>query len=234
MASRDEVSAAREVAYRAARQETGAALRNWLSHPRQLAPWVAISALIAAILLVATLVIGNVAHADPSRGGQLIAADPRTRFADMTFVSGRNLTVLLLHLMVCLATYLARRSLPLQAEEMSGMNRAVHHHAAGPALIVVAGLTLYSIGQQAYILGHALADASSVLGMSPDAVLLRLLPHAVPELIAVFLPLAAALWLQREDRAHDLLAATVACAIIGVPVVLASAWIEVAVASHYF
>ncbi|WP_320669586.1 stage II sporulation protein M [Patulibacter defluvii] len=234
MASRDEVAAARVVARNAALRESRRALREWLRHPGEIVPWIGLSALIAATLLVCTLVVAAIASPDPSLAGQLIAADPSARTGDFLFVLGRNGTVLALHLMVCVATYLVRRSLPLQAGELRGLQRAVHHHAAKPALLIVAGLTAFSLLQQAVTLGHTLADVAADSHTSPALILVRLLPHAAPELTAVFLPLAAVMWLEKRERSQDLLAATIVCAVIAIPVVILSAWIEVAVASRFF
>jgi hypothetical protein len=233
MATSEQVAAARLVARDAAVRDTRAALRSWLRSPAQLAPWVGLSALIAALLLVATFVVALVATPHPG-GGTLIAADPSTRLSDGLFVLGRNLTVLALHLMVCLATYLVRRSLPLQATGLRGVQGWVHRHAAGPALLVVVLLTLFSLVQQALALGQALADSSASEGLSVAGLLLRLLPHAAPELVAVFLPLAAVIWLEHRGRGRELLAAIAACTIVAVPVVALSAWLEVAVASRFF
>lgn len=233
MATSEEVAAARLVARDAAVRDTRGALRSWLRAPSQLLPWVALSALIAALLLVATLAVAVLSTPHPD-GGTLIAADPSTRFSDGLFVLGRNLTVLALHLLVCFATYLVRRSLPLQADGFRGVQGWVHRHAAGPALLVVVLLTLFSLVQQALTLGHALADASGPAGLTPAGLLLRLLPHAVPELVAVFLPLAAVIWLEHQGRHRDLLAAMATCTIVAVPVVALSAWVEVAVASRLF
>ncbi|EHN11487.1 hypothetical protein PAI11_16450 [Patulibacter medicamentivorans] len=234
MASRDEVAAARVVARNAAVRESRGALRQWLRHPLEILPWVGLSALIAATLLVCTLVVAAIASPDPSLAGQLIAADPTVRTSDFLFVLGRNGTVLALHLMVCFATYLVRRSLPLQAAEMRGLQGVVHRHAATPALLVVAALTAFSLLQQAVTLGHTLADVAAESHTSPALILVRLLPHAAPELTAVFLPLAAVMWLEQKQRSQDLLAATIVCAVIAIPVVILSAWIEVAVASRFF
>ena len=53
------------------------------------------------------------------------------------------------------------------------------------------------------------------------------MPHALPELVALFLPLAAWLIASRRDRWDELLAATVVTVSVAVPVLLASGAIEV-------
>jgi len=51
-------------------------------------------------------------------------------------------------------------------------------------------------------------------------------PHALPELIALFLPLAAWIIASRKQDWQDLLAATFVTVAIAVPVLLASAAVE--------
>lgn len=233
MAHSEEMVAARLAARNAAIADTRVALRSWSDRPSQLLPWVAISAIIAAILLLATYIVAVTATPEQT-SGSLIAADPSAHWADFGFILGRNFTVLLLHLMVCFATYLVRRSLPIQAGEMRGFQAWIHRNASTPALLLVVALTIYSILQQALVLGHSLADLSAHGDMTAAGILVRLLPHAVPELIAVFLPLAAALWLESRDRNKELLAAVAACVVIAVPVVIASAFVEVVIASDFF
>jgi hypothetical protein len=233
MAATDEVTAARLAARDAAVADTRAALSSWLRRPSQLLPWVGLSAIVSAILLLGTYIVAIATPADPS-GGALIAADPSARWVDFGFVLGRNFTVLLLHLLVCFATYLVRRSIPIQAGELSGVQGWVHRHAQRPALLVVIALTVFSIVQQALNLGHGLASVAAQGQYAEAGILVRLLPHAVPELVAVFLPLAAVVWLEAQDRNRDLLAAVAACTVVAVPVIVVSAWIEVAVASSFF
>ena len=51
--------------------------------------------------------------------------------------------------------------------------------------------------------------------------LLTLLPHAIPELVSLFLPLAAWIVASRRDDWQDLLAATAVTVAVAVPVLLA-------------
>jgi hypothetical protein len=229
----EHLSAARVAARAAAIDDTRTALRGWVRRPSQLLPWFGLSAIITAILLLAVYVVSVVATPEATTG-KLIAADPSARLSDVVFVVRHNLVVLLLHLMVCFATYLVRRSLPLQAEALPGFQGWIHRHASAPALLVVVALTVSSILLQALSLGHALADLAAQSPLTQAGILVRLLPHALPELLVVFLPLAAALWLEREGRTHDLLAAVVACAVVAMPVILVSAVIEVVIASAFF
>jgi len=62
--------------------------------------------------------------------------------------------------------------------------------------------------------------------VSPGLLLLGVLPHALPELIALFLPLAAWIIASRRGEWEQLLAATLVTVALALPVLLASAFIE--------
>jgi uncharacterized membrane protein SpoIIM required for sporulation len=62
--------------------------------------------------------------------------------------------------------------------------------------------------------------------------LIGLSPHAVPELVALFLPLAAWIIASRQGRWHELLAATFVTVALAIPVLIAAAFIEVYVSPH--
>jgi hypothetical protein len=63
--------------------------------------------------------------------------------------------------------------------------------------------------------------------MSPATLLLALSLHAIPELTALFLPLAAWVVASRRGDWHKLLAATAVTVGIAIPVLLASCMVEV-------
>ncbi len=61
-----------------------------------------------------------------------------------------------------------------------------------------------------------------------------MLPHAIPELIALFLPLAAWIIASRRGEWEQLLAATVVTVALAVPVLVVAAFVEVYVSPHLF
>jgi uncharacterized membrane protein SpoIIM required for sporulation len=63
--------------------------------------------------------------------------------------------------------------------------------------------------------------------MSEALLLVGLLPHALPELVALFLPLAAWMTASRRGDWHELLAATVVTVLLAAPVIAAAAVVEV-------
>jgi hypothetical protein len=77
------------------------------------------------------------------------------------------------------------------------------------------------------VLGSGASTISAQLGIGRGTLMLTLLPHAVPELIALFLPLAAWLVASRRGAWNELLAATAATTAMAVPVLLLAASVEV-------
>jgi Stage II sporulation protein M len=107
------------------------------------------------------------------------------------------------------------------------------HEKAGPLAIgFVICATTFSLCTQAYIIGGGASSIAAQLGTSPGVLLLALAPHAVPELFALFLPLAAWIIASRAERWEDLLAATFVTVGIAVPILLAAAAVETWVSPH--
>jgi hypothetical protein len=127
---------------------------------------------------------------------------------------------------------MAGSSLPVVAKGHSGVWRRVHDRAGPLAISFVIAATLFSLATQAYALGHRAADVSAQLGTSPLVLLLGLLPHALPELTALFLPLAAWTLASRRGAWEELLAATFVTVAVAVPVLVAAAAVEIWVTPH--
>ena len=134
--------------------------------------------------------------------------------------------------MACVAGFMAGSSLPIVAQGHTGWLRRVHDRSGKLAIAFVAAATLFSLSTQAYALGAAAATAAADRGMSPGILMLGLLPHALPELCALFLPLAAWIIASRRGAWNTLLAATFVTTAIAVPVLVAAAAFEVWVTPH--
>jgi hypothetical protein len=215
-------------------RRTRTTLRAWQRRPLPvLGAWVVGSSLAAVGLLCAVLVVSALsAHfvqplqlRPPFAVGQL---------GDIATVLSHNLLVLALHAMACVAGFIAGSSLPLQAESKSGVSRWVHEHGGRIAIAFVFCATAFSLSAQAYLLGHTLAGVAHFLKVSPALLLVAVLPHAIPELIALFLPLAAWIIASRRGEWDQLLAATVVTVAIALPVLVIAALIEVYVSPHLF
>ena len=206
--------------------DTKRALARWNAAPvRVLAPWLLLSVAITCGLLVAVYVIAKLSKPDSTLyyvPGYHSPADAE----DYLGVLYRNSLVLALHAMACVAGFMAGSSLPLSASKRSGLSRWVHEKAGPLAIAFVVCATLFSLTTQAYILGGGVASIAKQFGLPPGTLLLALAPHAVPELVALFLPLAAWMIASRRDDWHELLAATFVTVAVAVPVLLASAAVE--------
>ncbi len=215
-------------------RRTRSTLRLWQRRPgRVLGRW-ALGSLAAALgLLGAVLAIATLSHGYE----QIISLSPPFAVGDtqnVTEILGHNLLVLALHAMACVAGFIAGSSLPLQAESHSGVSRWVHEHGGRLAIGFVVCATTFSLSAQAYVLGHTLAGVSGFLRVSPALLLLGLLPHAIPELMALFLPLAAWIIASRRGEWDQLLAATLVTVAIALPVLVLAAFVEVYVSPHLF
>jgi hypothetical protein len=208
-------------------RDTKLALRRWNEAPGAvLAPWCLLSAAIAVALLFATYAVAKFTTPDHTRyliPGYNIDAT----FGDYVHVLIRNSLVLALHALACIAGFMAGSSLPLSASQRSGIDRWVHEKAGPLAIGFVVCATLFSLCTQAYIIGGEASALAGQIGTTPGKLILVRLPHAVPELFALFLPLAAWMIASRRDDWHELLAATVVTVTMAVPIVLASAAVEV-------
>jgi len=183
--------------------------------------------LLGAIWAISEVSLGSVSPVSPSEPPFVLGGA-----ADVWPILIHNLLVLALHAMACVAGFIAGSSLPLQAGYHSGLTRLVHDRGRPVALACVVGATTFSLSMQAYALGTGTAAVAAALHAAPGLVLAGLLPHALPELAALFLPLAAWIIASRRREWDQLLAATIVTCVLAIPVlVLAAIW-EVFGAPH--
>jgi uncharacterized membrane protein SpoIIM required for sporulation len=206
-------------------RETRGALLEWRDNPRPvLRGWLLGGLGFAAALLGAVLVVASLVQPDLTYlyiPGVSFEADLEDYFA----VIWRNGLVLALHAVACVAGFIAGSSLPLQAEQMTGFKRLIHEKARPLAFAWVVAVITFSLVTQAYILGSTGATLADQLEISPATLVLTVAPHALAELTAVFLPLAAWTIASRRNEWGNLLAATFATVAVAVPMlVVAAAW----------
>ena len=193
--------------------------------------WVFWSVVIAFTLLVAVYLVARISTPDPS--GTYIPGYRRPPSVDdIGLILFRNSLVLALHAFACVAGFIALNSLPYSAARRSGISRTIHEKAGPYAMLFVAGATLFSLSTQAYFLGATLSSAAAQFDLADFHLLLLLLPHAVPELTALFLPLAAWLIASRRGDWDQLLAATLVTVAVAIPTLLLSVSVEVFVFPH--
>jgi hypothetical protein len=212
--------------------DTRAVLQDWRFRPATvLAPWATGSLVVALLLIAATWVVAMLTAPDPGYWS-LQGVGRVGHWEDFFFILYRNSLVLGLHAMACVAGFIAGTTLPVAAQGYSGWWRRVHDRAGTLAIGFVACATVFSLCTQAYALGSQAAGLAAWRDMSPALFLLGHLPHAIPELCALFLPLAAWILASRRGAWHELLAATFVTTAIAVPVVVAAAAVEVWLTPH--
>jgi hypothetical protein len=217
---------AEELAFVQGWAHTRHALVRWRREPiRTLAPWTLGALAVAGALLLVVWLIAQLTTPDPT-GVQFPGVSYPAVASDFGFVLYRNGLVLALHALACVAGFMAGSSLPTVAEGYTGVMRKIHDKAGPLAIGFVILATLFSLTTQAYALGHGASDLAGALDLPPALLLVGLLPHALPELTALFLPLAAWTIASRRGEWKDLLAATFVTVAIAVPVLVVAAAVE--------
>jgi len=208
-------------------RDTRTTLAGWNRRPwRTLGPWLAGSAAIAVALLASVWIIARLSQPDATPLLPPGLYRPGT-LGDVGFVLYRNSLVLALHGMACVAGFIAGSSLPLASERYTGIWRTIHDRAGPLAIGFVVCATTFSLCTQAYVLGNGASTLAAQLDLSPALLLLAISGHAFPELVALFLPLAAWIIASRRRDWHELLAATFVTVTLAVPVLVLSAFVEV-------
>jgi len=206
--------------------DTRETLKRWNARPSTaLMPWGIASLGVAVLLLAATYVVATISTPDPSGAAFPGVSRPAT-LGDFGFVLFRNGLVLALHSMACIAGFMAGSSLPQVAEGYKGVWRKVHEWAGPLAIAFVGAATLFSLFTQAYALGGGASTLAAELHVSPALLIVGILPHAIPELFALFLPLAAWTLASRAGRWEELLAATFVTTGIAIPILVVAAAVE--------
>ena len=221
------MSAANQHVFSNGMRDTRATLEMWAERPRQvLGAWVALSLAVASALLAAVWVVAGVLTPDLTPvhiAGLTYPSEPD----DLLPILWRNSLVLALHGTACIAGFIAGASMPIAAAQRTGFNRWIHVKAGEFAIVFVAAVTLFSLSTQALFLGFQGSSIAFQLQISNLELILSVLPHALLELTALFLPLAAWLVASRRGDWDQLLAATFVTVSAAVPALLLAVSMEV-------
>jgi len=188
--------------------------------------WLALGLAIALTLLGAVWVVAGLLTPDITPIHLPGLTEP-TGPGDLLPILWRNSLVLALHATACVAGFIAGASMPIAAAQRSGLSRWVHVKAGQFAILFVAAVTIFSLSTQALYLGFQGSTIAFQLQISHAALILSVLPHAIPELTALFLPLAAWLIASRRGEWNQLLAATFLTVALAIPTLVVAATIEV-------
>ncbi|MGN6665026.1 MAG: stage II sporulation protein M [Solirubrobacterales bacterium] len=213
-------------------RDTRETLDAWSGHPwRVLRGWLALSLAIALTLLAAVWFVAGLLTPDITPL-HLPGLTSSSRPADLLPILWRNSLVLALHATACIAGFIAGASMPIAASQRTGFSRWVHVKAGELAIVFVSAVTLFSLSTQALYLGFQGSTLAYQLHISRLELILSVLPHAIPELTALFLPLAAWLLASRRGEWNQLLAATFVTVMLAIPTLVIAATIEVYVWPH--
>jgi hypothetical protein len=221
------MSAANQHVFSHGIRDTRATLEMWSERPwRVLGAWAALSLAIALALLTATWFVAGLLTPDLTPvhiAGLTYSSEPD----DLLPILWRNSLVLALHGTACVAGFIAGASMPIAAAERTGLSRWIHVKAGEFAILFVCAVTLFSLCTQALYLGFQGSTIAYQLQITRLELILSVLPHALLELTALFLPLAAWLIASRRGEWNQLLAATFITVLLAIPALLLAATIEV-------
>jgi hypothetical protein len=226
------MSAANQHVFSHGMRDTRETFAAWNERPwAVLRGWLALSVAIALALLTATWFAAGLLTPDLTPihlPGLTEPAEP----SDLLPILWRNSLVLALHGTACVAGFIAGASMPIAAARRTGLSRWVHVKAGELAILFVCAVTLFSLGTQALYLGFQGSTLAFQLHVTRLELVLSVLPHALLELTALFLPLAAWLIASRRGEWNQLLAATFITVALAIPALVVAATIEVYVWPH--
>jgi hypothetical protein len=207
-------------------RDTRATFDRWRGDPGPvLGPWLAGAFAIAVAMLLAVWVISGLVPVDITPYA-LPGVDVDPGFGDFAHIYLRNLLVLALHAFACVAGFIAGSSMPIVAETKTGLSRFVHERAGPVAIGWVVLVTVFSLLTQVLYLSQLCAQIANQYEISTGVLVLTVAPHALLELTAVFLPLAAWLIASRRGEWDELLAATFVTVAIALPMLVVAALLE--------
>jgi hypothetical protein len=213
-------------------RQTRSILEQWGENPWPvIRTWLLGAVLIALGLLGAVTVAASVLK--PDYGFHYEPTVPHGLELDRILaVLGRNSLVLALHAFACVAGFIAGATLPLSAERRTGLSRVIHEKARPIAFGWVITVTCFSLLTQTLALGLVGSTIAYQEFISVPVLVLTALPHALLELTAVFLPLAAWTIASRKGEWDQLLAATMVTVLMAIPMLIVAATWEVYVWPH--
>jgi hypothetical protein len=226
------MSASNEHVFSHGMRDTRETFEVWNEHPwAVLRGWLALSEAIALALLGAVWVVAGMLTPDLTPihlPGLTSPSEP----GDLLPILWRNSLVLALHATACVAGFIAGASMPIAAARRRGFSRWIHVKAGELAILFVCAVTFFSLATQSLYLGFQGATIASQLHLTRLELIFSVLPHAIPELTALFLPLAAWLIASRRGEWNQLLAATFITVALAIPTLIVAATVEVYVWPH--
>jgi hypothetical protein len=200
----------------------------------QFSRWLIVSFLIACCMLVGTALAATWAAApDASAGDYNLLVNSSDRWGDWQYLLIRNHLVLGIHFGACIIGAIIGRRRGYHGNVSShsfnpDLPKWVSHAALWYAWIV----TLSSIVAQTLKSGEIVADVAASLGVPPSLLVCALVPHALIELTAIFLPLGLFIREARVGKLDNMGLWSVQAALVAIPMLVVAATIEVLVSPH--
>lgn len=216
-------------------------MRSHLAPWSEIRRWFAVSAVITVVMLVGVTITAMIVPADPWEGqfSRLLGDDSHARPIPAGYevmnIFLRNLLVLALHFFACLVGAIIGREhkpLPEKWKKYERFHSEMPKWVADASLAYAMTVTLASIALQTTGLGFVLADLSAYAQLAPWQLTLLVTPHAIPELIGIFLPLALFSIQARKHELRPLNDWAWQSFVIGLPLIFGAALIEVFVSPH--
>lgn len=202
--------------------------------------WFAVSAVISAVMLVGTVIAGSLLPGDPGDGSHSLLLGSYSYVREPAWenfmnIFSKNLLVLLLHFFCCLVGAIIgrpHRPLPEKWAKFGNLHSELPKWMADLALVYAFTATLASVAIQTTGLGFILADISSYTDLAPWQLGLEILPHALFELPAIFLPLGLFLIQAKKKELRPLNTYAWQSLLIALPLIIIAALIETFITPH--
>ncbi len=191
--------------------------------------WAAVAAGVAAVLLATVALLAGHDAGDYRVGLSSGLLTRHHDLGDVLYVFRRNLLVLGIHLCACWISAIVgrpHRPAPARLGRLGVLHRPVPAWLGRASLAYALLVTFLSVAVQAIALGRELASLHDASAVPSLRLLWLVLPHAVPELVAVFLPLGLFLLEARRGRLERLGPRSLQAAAVALPVLLLAAVIE--------
>ena len=191
--------------------------------------WAAVAAGVTAVLLATVAVLAGHDAGDYQVGLSSGLLTRHHALGDVLYVFRRNLLVLGIHLCACwIGAIVGRphRPAPAGLGPLGMLHRPVPGWLGRASLVYALLVTLLSVAVQSIALGRELANLHDASAVPRLRLLWLVAPHAVPELVAVFLPLGLFLLQARRGRLERLGPWSLQAAAVALPILLLAAVIE--------
>jgi hypothetical protein len=186
-------------------------------------------------MLVGTVLGGSLLHGNAASGQNSGLVSPAYSLGSWFYIVKRNLLVLGLHFCACMIGALVgrrHRPLPDGWQRWQVLDRELPRWMARGALIYGLAATSLSLILQTIGLSIQLANISAFTHLAPAELIGIVSVHAIPELVALFLPFGLLLYSTYREDLHRLELLVWQSLAISLPIVLLAGAVETWITPH--